>query len=522
MFTKEQTDEIKETLAISGAKDSQFPTADLPMSGEETLAILQQGENKKIPISTFYDEFSRYIDKSERVDLLNVSRYAQQVYQSENVVSLTLQEAIAICPNDVRRGGQIITFLDKNTGMWVKWQYQGTTNANWSNIEYWSPETAAIVSVTSDGIATDSTGKRWQLTRFVETYVTPTANWTYDGITKALATTNQEYVIYWANTPEALVSSTDTTIPTAKNAGTYTYYWKVKDAGDEPGSTGSITITVSKRTITFVSQGNTKSYDGTNVTASTEVTITNSIEGEEFEATAVGTAGPNAGAYSNTITLTTTPLDYLTNYNINKQEGSLLINRASRTLSWTTAPTTPIVEGTTITCVASVNKGDGQIIYHFGSTTNTTGTYTATIVGNLQVYASIPQTANYQAAQTSAVTIRVNELPSLYAISRDGTAPVPTTISDLINPDAKYTMTGTFANEDHINCSTTDTKYKMSWFAVPAYKSLRIYSADGGEDLTGKYVSTGVSPTIINNYNVYIQVANVGSWSQYELRLVIS
>lgn len=132
IFTQEQINEIKQRLALSGSKDPQLPLADLPLSGEETIALVQQGENKRVSIEEFYEEFSQYIDGSERVDFFNVSRYAQRVADTDESVALTLNEAVVLCPEDVRRGGQVLTFINRE-GNWMLWQYKGTDASNWED-----------------------------------------------------------------------------------------------------------------------------------------------------------------------------------------------------------------------------------------------------------------------------------------------------------------------------------------------------------------------------------------------------
>ena len=134
IFTQEQINEIKQRLALSGSKDIQFPLAELPLTGEEVIAIVQNGENKRVSIEEFYEEFSQYIDGSERVDFFNVSRYAQRIADADNSIALTLAEAVELCPEDVKRGGQVITFVG-NEGNWAIWQYKGTTPENWNDTE---------------------------------------------------------------------------------------------------------------------------------------------------------------------------------------------------------------------------------------------------------------------------------------------------------------------------------------------------------------------------------------------------
>lgn len=513
IFTQEQINEIRERLLISGKKDTQFSPVSLPMSGEEILAITQDGESKKVPIGTFYDEFSRYIDKSERVDLLNVSRYAQQATQVDNIVPLTLEEAIAICPNDVKRPGQILTFLDQQSNTWAEWQYKGTTKDGWNDTINWVQNTAGIVSVNSEGVAIDNAGRKWQLTRYIETYVTPSSDWTYDGTTKPLATTNPEYTIYWANSVEALVESTDTTIPTAKNAGTHTYYWKVDGMGGYPGTTGNISVVVSKKAVTFTSQGATKTYDGNNVTASIEVTITGALQSEPLTATAIGSAGPNAGSYKNTISYSS---DYNTNYNVTKSEGDLVISKVSRTLTWTTSPASisPIDAGTAITatqCVATrnPNAGTNTVKYYVGST-QISFPYTPPS-GTITITAKVDEEINYTGATISAQVV-VNEKTKRYALSSKDDAPVPSTDNDVENNNfsSKYNPTdGSNSDFPTITSGYYAIEYaaKMAWFAIPKNRTItRIFSVAANDDWLNINSGTGLGffeITETTSYKVY-------------------
>ena len=149
IFTQEQINEIKKRLALAGSKDYQLPLAYLPLQGDEIIAITQNGENKRMSIEEFYDEFAQYIDRSERVDFFNVSRYAQQIAEADESVILSLEEAAELCPNDVRRGGQVVTFINREN-KWVVWQYTGVTPVDWLDTDHaW----VNISSTTASGIA---------------------------------------------------------------------------------------------------------------------------------------------------------------------------------------------------------------------------------------------------------------------------------------------------------------------------------------------------------------------------------
>ena len=83
-------------------------------------------------IEEFYEEFSQYIDGSERVDFFNVSRYTQRVADTDESVALTLNESSGIMSEDVRRGGQVLTFINRE-GNWMLWQYKGVDASHWED-----------------------------------------------------------------------------------------------------------------------------------------------------------------------------------------------------------------------------------------------------------------------------------------------------------------------------------------------------------------------------------------------------
>lgn len=60
IFTQEQINEIRARLALGGIRDSQFPSATLPLQGNETIAIVQDGENRQIRVEDLYEEISIY------------------------------------------------------------------------------------------------------------------------------------------------------------------------------------------------------------------------------------------------------------------------------------------------------------------------------------------------------------------------------------------------------------------------------------------------------------------------------
>lgn len=494
LFTQEQIEEIRERLSISGSKDTKLPLVLLPLSGEETIALVQQGENKRVPIENFYEEFARYIDHSERVDLFNVSRYVSQ--QSDNPSSgiLTLEEAIAACPNDVKRPGQLITFETPNHE-WALWQFQGDDAANWSDTALWHCYEGTdgkfwIVDITSSGVATDRLGRKWQFAPYVENYVTKASNWTYDGHVYPIATTNTAFTIYWAATEEGLADSESTSIPTARNAGSYTWYWKAVSNGSQI-ATGVITVNVGKRTITLTSASATAVYNpNTPLTDDTPIVIENTLEAEPFEASAIGSQ-QDVGSSNNTISISTYPQDYGINYNIVKNEGVLQVTQAPNTLVWIDYPPAQVSAGTEINVSAEATFENSIITYHFGSVTNTTGRFTPGSVDSVEVWATATDpNGNYADATTAHVTVAVEAvvIPMYW-----GKMPIDTLNSTTINSTSLNTA---LSAENMFSTTSGGTR------------DIAIDSEDGDMSLV-VLVPTGYTGSKYNGLTAFVPFADV-------------
>ena len=127
MFTQEQINEIEHRLAKKGAKDTQLPSAKTPLTGDESIVIVQERENRLVPIGSI-------LNTDEGV--FNVSEYLKVKTEADTSVILTLSEAIEACPSRAKKAGQIITFLDK-TKVWKQYQYQSNNITDWNNLLKW-------------------------------------------------------------------------------------------------------------------------------------------------------------------------------------------------------------------------------------------------------------------------------------------------------------------------------------------------------------------------------------------------
>lgn len=56
-FTKAQIEEIRKRLATLGVRDTDLPDVTAPLNGDELVAIVQNGENRKVPIRTLIHDY---------------------------------------------------------------------------------------------------------------------------------------------------------------------------------------------------------------------------------------------------------------------------------------------------------------------------------------------------------------------------------------------------------------------------------------------------------------------------------
>ena len=126
MFTSNQIEEIRQKLQLSSSsvKDTQFPIAEA-LQGEERLAIVQGGRNKQLPIRNFIDSIATWC----KTDFINISKNSEEKY--------TLEEAIRQVDIINRRAGQVITYIDADTGEWLIYQFKGTDDLEWLILDKW-------------------------------------------------------------------------------------------------------------------------------------------------------------------------------------------------------------------------------------------------------------------------------------------------------------------------------------------------------------------------------------------------
>lgn len=111
-FTREDIEKIHQGLLRLGIKDSELPET-TNVNSDDTLAVVQDGKNKKINIEEFFNNISLF----KKEGFINIT-------DRFNKHSISLIEAIQTVPTHQRIDGLVITFEDIN-GDWRIYQFRG-------------------------------------------------------------------------------------------------------------------------------------------------------------------------------------------------------------------------------------------------------------------------------------------------------------------------------------------------------------------------------------------------------------
>ncbi len=81
-----------------------------------------------------FSKYSKTYNSNEGV--FNMSKYLKLKNEEDDIIELTLEEAVTSAPLVIKNAGQIITFINKNKE-WQRYQYQGTAIENWTQLTLW-------------------------------------------------------------------------------------------------------------------------------------------------------------------------------------------------------------------------------------------------------------------------------------------------------------------------------------------------------------------------------------------------
>ena len=429
----------------------------------------------------------------------------QIVYRKDGSVSNSPDCGYVAIPYNVNITSLKANTLTTNTNASVSYSSSNTSVASVSSSGDLTINGLGSATITASASSTtqySSCSASYTITvstyKVTPTYTAPASNnTTYNGSTQYLTTagSTSHGTIYYSLDG----SSWSTSRKQGTNAGTYTSYWKLTgDAYHSDISSTSITTTISKATPTtnLVVQQTTypttayvyfysnvagtvyETWNGTQLTASNY----SSASQRNVSVTAGNGSSTNEctvdqGTYANswTIYIYFVPTD-TTNYN-NVAGGpkTLSVAKASRTISFSSAPSSlDVGSTTTLSASPSAGSGEGTITYSSsnssvasisGSTLTGVGTGTCTIT------ATISEGTNYSSASISYI-ITVNK----------------------INYNKKYVTIVSLANNNAIGwkCSASSS-------ASEYYRPIYI-STDNGTTWTAKQSSyEGTTLATLNN-----------------------
>lgn len=125
MFTVEQIKEIEYKLSLRSRKDTQFPDAQSPITGKETIAFVQDGKNVKWSIDKFIDNLVLF----GMADFVNIT-------DKYGVKNVTLGQALTKIQEDSRKIGQVICFLGVDN-TWDFYQFNGNKLEDYTDEKHW-------------------------------------------------------------------------------------------------------------------------------------------------------------------------------------------------------------------------------------------------------------------------------------------------------------------------------------------------------------------------------------------------
>lgn len=135
-FAENDYKNIQNWLKLNSIKDSEMSLAQ-DIRDNDKLVIVQDGENKAVTAAVWAAMFSAFIDGYAREDFFNVTRYKYNKTENIEESKMNLEQAVSECPEEIRRGGQHITFLNKD-GEWEIWRFLGDSIDKWEDVNtYW-------------------------------------------------------------------------------------------------------------------------------------------------------------------------------------------------------------------------------------------------------------------------------------------------------------------------------------------------------------------------------------------------
>lgn len=318
---------------------------------------------------------------------------------------------------------------------------------------------------------------------------------TYDGqqhAFDAVTTTTEGATITYSEEENGTYTSA---IPTKKDAGTYTLYYKVEKLGYTT-KTGSYTMTISPRDVTITVPAQGKTFGATDPELT--YTVNNKVEGDTFNATISRAEGESVGPYAITVTPGTNP-----NYNVTSNPGGTFTISAATiegyTVNWVditgydgqehAVATVNTAAGATadVTITWKVNDGEGSSTI---PSIKDAGSYTVTCTISKDGYTSITDTKTFTVAKAQ-VTITADNKTM--------------TFGDAV-PTLTYRITsGTIYTGDDLNIQVSTDATSSS--NTGEYDITVSYTANGNYEVTTVNGKLTINKATITGYTITANTA---------------
>lgn len=146
----------------------------------------------------------------------------------------------------------------------------------------------------------------WTISKIpVPVTVTAKTGLSYNGSAQTLATvSNAQGTVYYSTSTKLTssnYSSGSTTIPTGTNARTYTVYYYIPGNTNYQAKSGSVSVTIAKKTLTPTATANSKAYDGS-TSATCNVSLSGIVSGDEVSASSTGNFSSSSAGEGKTVT----------------------------------------------------------------------------------------------------------------------------------------------------------------------------------------------------------------------------
>ena len=376
------------------------------------------------------------------------------------------------------------TTLTKDTDYTIA--YSDNTNAGTAKVTITSKK---VYNSTTKIFYTDSDIKNFTINKIANPISVKANTLTYNGSAQSLVTVSgaQGNVCY--STSAAVTScSSAGTIPKGTNAGTYTIYYYVAGNANYKLASGSVSVTISKKSVAVI-WGSTTTFTYNGSAQAPTASATSGVTGETINVTR--TTGTNAGSYTSTASCSsvTGGQALCSNYTLTGTTKAFTINKAS-----STNPTLTAYEGTYdgASHTFTISGGAGGTVQYStdGGTTWGTTKPTRTVAGTTTVHVRILGDVNHNNTTAISTTIKIKQR----ATTVTSASASKTYDGSALTKASGCASATNLVSGDTATCTNTGT-IKNAGSATNTLSSVVIKNASG-TDVTSNYTVTKANGTL--------------------------